>query len=417
MKKASILISGLGTTLLVSALILSVLPDSHSELAVVEVDWWEIQSIDTVKFSRDVAREKAQQISYDEVIESQVGMIAGTGATHVAIGTPYDKEFIPFMKRWIESARRNGLNVWFRGNFSGWEGWFDYDRIDRQQHKQQLEDFILDNGELFENGDIFSPCTECENGGPGDPRLINDHEQHRQFLIEEYKIANSSFRNIGKNVRTSFPMNGDVARQIMNKETTRALGGIVVIDHYVSTPERLVNDIKTLSEASGGRIILGEYGVPIPDIHGNLTASEQAELIERSFSALSEIDSLVGVNYWTSFGGSTRLWESDNTKRQVVDVVTKFYTPNTLTGTIRNGIGGAVRGADVTIGPRQATSAESGVFSVPYVDPEKEMIISADGYKDLVFDGEKQETMTFVLEREQESVLFKIIRSLISLFK
>src|SRR3989344_5428418 len=101
-------------------------------------NWWEIQSIDTVKYSRDLAREKAKDSSFDEVIDTQVRLIAETGATH------------------------------------------------------------------FEEGDIFSSCTECENGGPGDPRRSGDVAGHRNFLTEEYKITNDAFRKIGKNVRSNF---------------------------------------------------------------------------------------------------------------------------------------------------------------------------------------------------------------------
>ena len=49
---------------------------------------WEVRSVDTVKYSRDVAREKENDPSYDEVINLQVKNIANLGATHVAIGTP-----------------------------------------------------------------------------------------------------------------------------------------------------------------------------------------------------------------------------------------------------------------------------------------------------------------------------------------
>src|SRR3989344_6298983 len=85
-----------------------------------------ITSIDTMKYSRDVAREKLNSSSFDEVIDKQVSEISATGATHIAIGTPYDDEFLPFLKRWVVAARKYNLKVWFRGNLSGWEEWFGY---------------------------------------------------------------------------------------------------------------------------------------------------------------------------------------------------------------------------------------------------------------------------------------------------
>src|SRR3989304_760988 len=66
---------------------------------------WPVQAIDTMKYSRDLAREKLNDPSFDAVIDEQVRIIAETGATHVAIATPYDEEFLPFLTRWVSAAR------------------------------------------------------------------------------------------------------------------------------------------------------------------------------------------------------------------------------------------------------------------------------------------------------------------------
>ena len=58
--------------------------------------FWPMESIDTVKYSRDPAGQYLTDASYDKVIDMQVKAIAGTGANYVAIGTPYDKRFVPF---------------------------------------------------------------------------------------------------------------------------------------------------------------------------------------------------------------------------------------------------------------------------------------------------------------------------------
>src|SRR3990167_5091604 len=195
--------------------------------------WWQVQSVDTMKYSRDLAREKLHDPAFTGLIDSQVRDIDSTGAIHVAIATPYDDEFLPVLKLWVTAARKYRLGVWFRGNFSGWEGWFEYPKISRDQHLAMTENFILSHPDLFRDGDIFSPCPECENGGPGDPRH-----------------------------------NGDVARLVMDRPTTAALDGIVVVDHYVADPQKLVSDLVSLADSSGGQVVLGEFGVPIPGIHG-----------------------------------------------------------------------------------------------------------------------------------------------------
>ncbi|MBU0569261.1 hypothetical protein KKB40_00575 [Patescibacteria group bacterium] len=333
--------------------------------------WWEVQSIDTVKYSRDLARQMGSDASFDAIIEEHISSIASTGATHVALGTPYDEEFVPFLARWVSVARKYDLNVWFRGNFSGWENWFNYERINREEHIQLAQKFILDNGRLFEDGDIFSACTECENGGPGDPRANGDVEGHREFLIEEYKVTNDAFRKIGKNVRSNFfPMNGDVANLVMDKNTTKDLGGIVVIDHYIRSPEQLSKDIKALAEKSGGRVVLGEFGVPISDIHGQMTEKEQADWIEDALEQLSKLPELVGVNYWVSRGGATELWGNSGKPRMAVSVIEKFFRPEVLTGKVVNEIGKPIVGAKITLGSKSFTSEKSGDFSLVYVSDD-----------------------------------------------
>lgn len=293
---------------------------------------WEFRSVDTVKYSRDVAGQMLDKPEFDSVIEQQTADIAALGATHIALGAPYDQKYAPFLARWVKAARENNLKVWFRGNFSGWENWFGFKRIDREEHKKLLREFIINNPYLFEDGDIFTSCPECENGGPGDPRLNGDSEGHKKFLIEEYKISNESFGKIGKKVNSGFySMNYDVAKLIMDKETTQALGNVVVIDHYIKNAAEVAKDGKEIAEMSGGKVILGEFGAPIPDIHGDMTEAEQSKWIETVLAEAAKTDEIIGVNYWVNVGGSTGLWNDDGTRRKAADTIRAFYTTTKLT--------------------------------------------------------------------------------------
>ncbi len=372
---------------------------------------WTIESIDTVKYSRDLARQFENDSSYDKTIDSQVKAVADAGANYIAIGTPYDKEFVPFLTRWVKAARKYGLKIWFRGNFSGWENWFEYPLMTRDQHKTMLKAFILDNGSLFEDGDIFTSCTECENGGPGDPRQTGDTEGHRQFLISEYQIARSAFIQIGKNVSANyFPMNYDVAKLIMDGSTTQALGGVVVIDHYVKTPEILGSTIRDLESSSGGKVVLGEFGVPIPDIHGDLTDNQQAEWINKALTLLGEDENIIGVNYWTSFGGSTRLWKDDGSATPAVSVIRGFYKPKVLAGVIQNEAGQYIKGANVASSIKTAKTNANGQFAVTYLpgDAKIKLDVSSSGYEsktvDAISDGKN---VIISLKKQNESIIYK----------
>jgi hypothetical protein len=315
-------------TILISTFILfSTLLNSGLVEKLDEPTNWEIQSIDTMKYSRDLAVEKANDTAFEKTISEQVRLIAETGATHVAIGTPYDDQFLPYMSKWTKEARKQRLKVWYRGNFAGWEGWFGYENISPSQHKAKLNQLIINNPDLFEDGDILTPCTECENGSIGDPRDTNKVQEFRDFLTDEYNICQESMRKIGKKVLCGyFSMNGDVAKLIMDEETTKALGGIVTIDHYTKTPDQLISYIRQISAQTNGQVVVGEIGAPIPDIHGNLSDKEQAAWMEEALTKLAEEKTVVGINYWTSFGGSTRLWNGEGVPGMTVEIIKKFFS-------------------------------------------------------------------------------------------
>lgn len=369
---------------------------------------WQIQSVDTMKYSRDLSRDKLGDPIFDITIHQMMKQIAATGATHVAIGTPYDKEFLPILSRFVGAARENGLNVWFRGNFAGWEGWFGYKKIGRDEHRQKLRDFLNKNSSLFRDGDIFSPCPECENGGPGDPRKTSDAEGHRLFLIEETHIADEIFKEKNLKVAANFhSMNGDVAKLIMDKKTTRALGGIVVVDHYIADPKQLALDIREYAKLSGGKVVLGEFGAPILDIHGRMTEEEQAEWLTDALSLGVAVEDLIGLNYWVNVGGSTALWRENGVPRKAVSSLTMFYKPTVIAIRVENPMGMKLD-ATVEYMGRVYTVDKSGTLQLP-VFPQTEVSIQAKDY----FDAKTKLTLdknntVIVLEPKKKDIGYRV---------
>lgn len=354
---------------------------SPSSVAASHNRFFDVQAIDTMKYSRDMARDQATSEDFKAIIETQVKQIADTGATHVAIATPYDEEFIPFLTSWVKSARKHKLNVWYRGNFSGWEEWFSYPQITPEKHTELVKTFISENPSLFEDGDVFSSCPECENGGPGDPRHTGDVDGYRKFLISEYQATQDSFKSIDKKVIANYySMNGDVAELIMDKETTAKLGGIVTIDHYVLTPERLNSDINKIVEQSGGKIVLGEFGAPIPDIHGDMTEKEQEEWLNALFELISQNKNVVGVNYWTAHGSSTELWSEENKARLAVDTLRKYYNPSNVHGIVTDNIGRKLSDVVVSVDGFTVKSSNHGRYDLVYVESDSRLSFSRFGY-------------------------------------
>lgn len=379
--------------------------------------WWKFQSIDTMKYSRDLSREKLNDPSFNTTINKQVAQIAATGATHVAIATPYDEEFYPMLERWTASARRNNLKVWFRGNWSGWEGWFNYPRITREEHIKKTEEFIKKHQDIFVDGDVFSACPECENGGPGDPRRTGDVAGHRKFIIDEYRITKAAFRSINKNIASNFnSMNGDVARVVMDKDTTKALDGIVAIDHYVKTPEILISDVRRISKATGGKVVLGEFGAPIPDINGNLSEEEQALWIREAMSEFIQMHEVAGINYWTNKGSSTELWRGNGTPKKAVSELTSFYKAPIIKIVIKDEAGFGVKEAVLSLDGKKFSADSKGDFYLPYFENLKNVEVKADGYFSKKISLTNSDEITIVIGKRNPTLIYKILRVIKSTF-
>ena len=377
---------------------------------------WKFQSIDTMKVSRDMAREKLHDKNFDAVIEMQIKKFKDAGATHVAIATPYDAEFVPFLERWVRMARKYGLKVWFRGNFSGWEKWFEYPSISRASHIKKTQQFILDNADLFEDGDVFTSCPECENGGPGDPRK-GDIKGFRKFLIDEYATASKAFIKIGKDVTANYySMNGDVAKLVMDHPTTQKLDGVVVIDHYVRDPKQLSADIREIARSSGGKVVLGEFGAPIPDIHGPMTDKQQNIWLREAMSSIAWMPELIGVSYWTSFGGSTKLWEDNGRAHSAVGMLKDFYTGTVFKGEIYNDLDLPVGGVTVTAMGVKSMSNDAGEFTLPYIPPGKVIKIESKSYNDTTIKADNTQRVTIHLTKNTESRWFKFVHFIKNIF-
>ncbi|TSC77519.1 MAG: Uncharacterized protein G01um101424_366 [Parcubacteria group bacterium Gr01-1014_24] len=349
--------------------------------------FWKYQCIDTMKTSRDQARSWRENPRLEEYIEREITAIKNMGANCVAIATPYDEEFVPYLSMWVAEARKKDLIVWFRGNFSGWEGWFGYLKgMTSGQHLEKTRKFILGRPDLFRDGDIFTPAPEAENGGPFRHVPPAEYASFRQFLVDEKRTADESFAKIGRRVTTNWlSVNGGLARRMLDKKTIDALGGIVTIDHYVRTPAEMADYIKFFKEKYGAKVVIGEFGAPIPDINGRMTEGEQKIFIERVFREIYEERAWVeGLNYWVSLGGSTALLYDNGSERPAADSIRRYFIPAILHGTVTNTLGAELSGITVEAASGQKTRTDdSGNYTLALLAGEEKV---------LFFDGDHHPT-------------------------
>lgn len=384
---------------------------------------WQIQSIDTMKYSRDMSRNPAVK----KFIPQHVAAIAQTGANYVALDTPYDDEFIPILKLWVAQARKYKMNVWFRGNFSGWEGWFEYPKISSTaEHISKTYRFITQNPDLFLDGDIFTPAPEAENGILGDPRRTGKKEEFNKFLSDSYDNCMKAFSVIKRAVNCGvWSLNTDVIRETVYPQTIAKMGGIVSIDHYARTPEKLIEDVKALNKQFNAKVVLGEFGAPIPDINGAMTEDQQADYIDKVGQYLLENREIVaGANYWVIAGGSTSLLNNNGTKRKGLASLKKYYDPAVVKISVedeysQNGIGNVSISIDGRKTPFKTD--QDGVATLPLIEGEHTVSLTGESYKGktdkvAVATGEKK-SVNAVLTPVKKSLLDDIIKFIRGVFK
>ncbi len=352
-----------GVILIIGWILLCIPTTSISAVA-----FWPIQSIDTMKYSRDISREP----DVNERIPTWVNLVASMDPTHIVVATPYNEEFYSVLSTWVNEARKYGMNIWYRGNWSEWEGWFGYETFkDPKDHHRKTFEFITTHPELFKDGDIFTPVPEAENGGPGDPRGSSVKAQaFREFLIESYDTCLKAAEIINiKIICGYYSVNGDIAREIFTKEMVKKTGNVVVIDHFVKTSDQLIADIKSLHEKYDAPIVLGEFGAPIPDIHGTFTETQQSSYIQENLAKVVALGDIVqGVNYWTAFGGSTTLFDEKTLQpKRAVDVIHSFFNSPELKGVVSDQFGNRISNAKISAleGSIVRYTDKEGRYSLP----------------------------------------------------
>jgi hypothetical protein len=379
---------------------------------------WQYQCIDTMKYSRDAAREFMGKPENNKAfISKEVAEVRSLGANCIAIATPYDEEFIPVLSTWVAAAHEQGLVVWFRGNFSGWEGWFDHPKLtSAADHHALMKQFIIKHGNLFKQGDILTPAPEAENGLLGSPWQSEQSKQAlRDFVIASYANCSATVKEVAAPVRCGFfSTNGDVAEKIYTLDTIHKIGAVTTIDHYVSSVERMDRDIVNLQKQKQAQVFLGEFGAPIPDINGNMTEAEQSLFVRRLFNTFYVRKNIItGVNYWVLRGGSTSLLNDDGSERAVTETVRDFYKPGVIRGTVMNTIGQPLGGVNIRTGDgvQSIKTDRKGQFSLTLPAGRTDLTFEIAGYSSQNFPVESIRataiTQTIELNPVKQSLWYK----------
>ncbi|MBI3967296.1 MAG: hypothetical protein HY329_16810 [Chloroflexi bacterium] len=186
-----------------------------------------------------------------------------------------------------------------------------------EEYIRELKAFITSRPHLFEEGDIFDPGPEPENGaywptkwGPNwswQPSYPNDATRaFNAFVRDSQLVARKLFTDIGKpGVITSVrSMNGWWATHpnALEHETVAVLG-LITVDSYpdakttdpVEAAQFRIAELTRIWQIWGRPVLIGELGYPL-DV--DVSPEVQREALARTFEQVRDLPYVVGVNYW-----------------------------------------------------------------------------------------------------------------------
>lgn len=213
-------------------------------------------------------------------------------------------------------------------------GW----RFGRATYIRKTKQFITDNNDLFESGDIFGMCVEADQADqsnltfktPGTTSF--DTTIYNQFQKNQVLEANNAFASAGitgvytwgiSHQLANLNLNGQVLNSgnsgnpsgLGDSDITTYFGGILCFDHYVSdaitdpaTYASAYNDDLEAIHAAfpNAQLFIGEWGyhtVSLP------SEQNQKDVYEAVIDVLLTKNYVIGVNFWNHMGqAQSSLW-------------------------------------------------------------------------------------------------------------
>lgn len=301
---------------------------------------WSIQSVDAMKYTKDVICNQKDEVW----INKWVGKAAELGATHVAISTPYDNpkcgDAVAYTKTWIKAIRAKGLKVFHRQMPLQFEGIYDNPKSPGANFTAMVTNYIKTNKENYQEGDIFTPIPEPQNGGIKSVNncaqgvcIFSSTANFNQWLRDTTIASREAFGQIGLKDKVGvgyYGFDGFIAwghnnpdwqgKGFLEDETVRIIGHIAV-DHYPeAVGTEMGTDLAQLEKRFPNTpIIISEWGT--------IKGGNIEQQVKNSMGGAKR-PSVVGFNYWhLGPGGNEALINDDFTNRPQFNEVQSFFKP------------------------------------------------------------------------------------------
>lgn len=282
-----------------------------------------VKSIDVMKWSKDVLCNHPST----STVNAQLDKIVEAGATHVSISSFYDTQTLsgcqiaPLRHKWVTLAREHNLKIWLRMHTLSWQGNYSQPKStnpDGNRHLRIMQHWLEDNPTFFQEGDIFSPFAEIQNGGINGFTFcessicqfssradFNNYIQRLQIILPEYLPAGVQYGWYGFDGFVVFGGSNSFWRGLcsvtpyqcgLEQDTITAMN-MIVMDHYPPNDDMAVEitDFHTAVGSTTMALVIGEYGT--------LTAADDATRESRMNTFIdtltaSAATTTIGFNYW-----------------------------------------------------------------------------------------------------------------------
>lgn len=301
-----------------------------------EIDWDSMKGVDVMKYTKDVMTNQPG----DKEIENIVSALKSLNITHIALSIPLDKTTDypssnkpaprtaeAFTQKWADAIHSAGLNIIWRGTYSGIEGIYDFEKKSGDKRLPagtaasaetdgektwlgKLYSYIISNPSFFASGDVWAPLPERTEGIFQDSTSFLPYDgagiqaNYANFFIDLKKVSDRAFSKIGKNVITGMSANNysEIASGWLPQSLFDAIG-YVVVDYYGDkhTPEEMERDLRSIAARTGKPVFLQEWG---DYWTGDMSVESRTSYLRSIYAVIEKLAKegvIIGFNSWTGW--------------------------------------------------------------------------------------------------------------------
>ena len=300
----------------------------------------DFKGVDVMKYTKDVMRNQQSDAEIQNIVN---GIVNNLNPTHIAISIPLDNsDAYPgqkpaprtaqaFTQKWADAIHNKGVNIIWRGTWSGIEGIYDFQKRDGADRLPagtaataamdgqstwlgKTHRYIIDNPTFFTDGDIWAAMPERTEGIFQDSSSFLPHTtpgiqtNYANFFNDLKTVSDTAFSSINKNVRTGWTANNFTeVKSTWLFNSVIATAGIISIDHYGSTHtvQEMESDLRSIHAQRNKQIFLQEWG---DYWNQSLPSTDRLIYLQNMYNMLQRLANegiLAGFNYWGGWTGSS----------------------------------------------------------------------------------------------------------------